>query len=75
MALLQKELEVVANKREGMHLFSRKLVSSSMKKRIVETILIGLLIVFYAIPIVCHCLHQPKTFPHRIAHTLLFFFR
>lgn len=75
MAQLRKELEVVANKRRGMHLFSRKLVSSSIKKRIVEMILIGLLIGFYAILIVCHYLHQPKTFANRIAHALLFFFR
>lgn len=75
MALLQKELKVIANKRGGMHLFDRKLVSSSTKKRIVEMTLIGLLIVFFAIPIICYCLHQPRTFSSRIAHTLLFFFR
>lgn len=62
MALLRKELEVVANKRRGMHLFSRKLVSSSIKKRIVEMILIGLLIGFlWVIAKWGNCLIQKET--------------
>lgn len=75
MALLDKELEVFADKRERMDLISSKFVSSSMKKRIVQIILMSLFLAFYAIPIVCHCLHQPKIFPRPIAHALLFFFR
>jgi hypothetical protein len=75
MALLDKELEVFADKRGRMDRICSKFVSSSMKKKIVQIILIGLFLSFYAIPIVCHCLNQPKIFPKPIAHALLFFFR